>query len=137
VIPMASIKSSASVSGSFPFQSRNQLRIVGKRSLAGTHSRIFALAYIPGLAEEGFAERFQSLILRAGLVVVETGSRGREVGDLDFLGIDFIYLCEVPAFVISFFSVLQRMRMPSWRGSLLEYAFALAKKPRKDLHQNP
>ena len=68
--------------------------------MAGTHSRIFALAYKPGLAEAGFAERFQSLILRAGLVVVETGSRGREVGDLDFVGIDFVYLCEVPAFVV-------------------------------------
>jgi hypothetical protein len=40
------------------------------------------------------------LILRARLVVVETGSRGLEVGDLDFIGIDFVYLCEVPSFVV-------------------------------------
>ncbi len=68
--------------------------------MAGAHSRIFALTYVPGLAEAGFAERFQSLILRPGLVVVKTGSRGREVDDLGFVGIDFVYLCEVPAFVV-------------------------------------
>ncbi len=68
--------------------------------MAGAHSCIFALAYVPGLAETGFAGRFQSLFLRARLVVVETWSRGRIVGDLGFVGIDFVYLCEVPSFVV-------------------------------------